>query len=44
MGYGGYFKGERKKPKKDKSAKNISLKEYSPFVLPELVGRKKKNY
>lgn len=43
MSYGGFYKGEKKKPKKDKSAK-ISLKEYSPFALPELVGRKKKNY
>ena len=43
MGYGGYYKGEKKKPKKDKSGK-VSLKEYSPFVLPELVYRKKKSY
>ena len=43
MAYGGFFKGEKKKQKKDKSSKN-SLREYSSFALPEIVSKKKKSY
>ena len=39
--FGGFYKGEKKKAKKDKSAKNVSFG--SPtFTLPEIVGKKKK--
>lgn len=43
MGLGGYFKGEKKKPKKDKTAKNIT-NNYSSFSMPEIVSKKKKDY
>lgn len=42
MGNSGFFKGEKKKSKKNQSGKNISSN--APvFVLPELVSKKRKN-
>ena len=41
--FGGYFKGEKKKSKKDKQGKNISVNAPT-FVMPELVSKKKKDY
>lgn len=40
--FGGFYKGEKKKSKKDKDVKNISVRE--PLVMPELVNKKKKDY
>lgn len=44
MGFGGYFKGEKKKPKKGNDKKG-PVQVSSPFVLPqvEIMGKKKKN-
>ncbi len=41
-GFGGYYKGEKKKPKKDKEAGGFSTPQ--PIVMPEIVSKKKKNY
>lgn len=41
--FGGFYKGEKKKQKKDKEGKNYSSN--SPtFTLPEIVSKKKKDY
>lgn len=42
-GFGGYFKGEKKKNKKGKSAKG-SPSDVMPFVMPEVITKKKKEY
>jgi hypothetical protein len=42
--FGGFYKGEKKKPKKDKSGKNISVGSSSVFQMPEIVSKKKKDY
>lgn len=39
--FGGYYKGEKKKQKKGKEAKNFSTA--ATFQLPKIVGKKKKN-
>ena len=41
-GFGGFYKGEKKKAKKDKDVRNISAAQ--PIVLPEIVSKKKKDY
>lgn len=38
--FGGFYKGEKKKPKKDKAAKNASG-EFSAFQMPEIIAKKK---
>ena len=38
--FGGYYKGEKKKPKKDKSTKNASAG-FSTFQMPEIISKKK---
>ena len=43
MGLGGFYKGEKKKPKKDNASKNGS-KSDPVFTLPEIVSKKKKDY
>jgi len=40
--FGGFYKGEKKKAKKDKDVKNISGAQ--PMVLPEIISKKKKEY
>lgn len=41
MAFGGFYKGEKKKPKKGKEAKSTSSG--APvFTLPEIVSRKKR--
>ena len=44
--FGGYYKGEKKKPKKGKEKKGsppAGTGLFSPtFVLPEIIGRKKR--
>jgi hypothetical protein len=40
-GFGGFYKGEKKKAKKGQSGKNVQSS--TPvFTLPEIVGKKKK--
>ncbi len=41
-GFGGFYKGEKKKPKKGNSNKNLSTKE--ALVMPEIIIKKKKDY
>lgn len=41
-GFGGFYKGEKKKSKKDKEVKNISTRE--PLVMPKLIEKKRKDY
>lgn len=41
--FGGFYKGEKKKQKKDKAVKN-STGVYPTFQMPELVSKKKKDY
>ncbi len=38
--FGGFYKGEKKKPKKDKTGKNPAVS-YPTFQMPELVSKKK---
>jgi hypothetical protein len=40
--FGGFYKGEKKKSKKDKEVKQISTRE--PLVMPELIEKKKKDW
>lgn len=41
--FGGYYKGEKKKQKKDKENKNYSSSAPT-FALPEIISKKKKDY
>jgi len=38
--FGGFYKGEKKKSKKDKGAKK-NIGEVSTFTLPEIISKKK---
>ncbi len=38
--YGGFYKGEKKKAKKDKQAKNV-FKDTPVFTMPEIISKKK---
>ncbi len=38
--FGGYYKGDKKKPKKDKQAKQ-SFGGPAVFVMPEIISKKK---
>lgn len=38
--YGGYYKGEKKKRRKDERLRNISVA--PTFVLPQIIGKGKK--
>ena len=42
--FGGFYKGEKKKPKKDKTGKSITVGGSSVFQMPEIVSKKKKDY
>lgn len=42
-GFGGYFKGEKKKSKKDKSGKSI-YSNAPTYVMPEIITKKKKEW
>ena len=42
--FGGFYKGEKKKPKKDKFGKNVSVGTAPVFQMPELISKKKKDY
>ncbi|MEK9176608.1 MAG: hypothetical protein AAB520_04145 [Patescibacteria group bacterium] len=42
-GFGGFYKGEKKKAKKDKEAKN-SFSSAPTYVMPEIVSKKKKDW
>ena len=40
--FGGYYKGDKKKPKKDKENKKIGVSYNTPvFTMPEIVSKKK---
>lgn len=42
--FGGFYKGDKKKAKKDKQAK-VEIGVGSPvFTMPELISKKKKDY
>ncbi len=41
--FGGYYKGDKKKQKKDKQNK-VSVSNPPVFTMPELVSKKKKDY
>ena len=42
-GFGSYYKGEKKKSKKDKD--NKSIESNAPtYVMPELISKKKKDW
>lgn len=43
-GFGGFYKGEKKKPKKGKEVKNVSFGNSPIFVLPEVISKKKDKY
>lgn len=42
--FGGYYKGEKKKAKKDKQQKGTSFSDAPTFVMPEIIKKKDKNY
>lgn len=41
--FGGFYKGDKKKPKKDKQVKNSSASfgDTSVFTMPEIISKKK---
>ncbi|MCL5435110.1 MAG: hypothetical protein M1405_01855 [Patescibacteria group bacterium] len=39
--FGGFYKGEKKKPKKDKAGKEITVGSAPSFQMPEIVSKKK---
>lgn len=41
--FGGFYKGDKKKPKKDKQGK-VSVGDSPIFSMPELISKKKKDY
>ncbi len=43
-GFGGFYKGEKKKQKKGKESNKNAFVGQSTFVLPEIVSKKKKDY
>jgi hypothetical protein len=42
--FGGFYKGEKKKPKKDKSGKDVIMGNAPVFQMPEIIAKKKKDY
>jgi hypothetical protein len=41
--FGGFYKGDKKKQKKDKQSK-VNLGDAPVFSMPELISKKKKDY
>ncbi len=41
MGATGFFKGEKKKPKKDKGSKSLSVSTAPTFTMPKMIEKKK---
>lgn len=41
-GFGGFYKGEKKKSKKDKESKQAFSSNKPVFTLPKLISKKKK--
>jgi hypothetical protein len=41
--FGGFYKGDKKKQKKDKDAK-VSLGNVPVLTMPEIIAKKKKDY
>lgn len=44
MGATGFFKGEKKKQKRERSGKNITIGGGPVLVLPDVITKKKKEY
>ena len=42
--FGGFYKGDKKKAKKEKQAGNNSFSTAPVLTMPELVSKKKKDY
>lgn len=42
--FGGYYKGDKKKQKKDKEVKNNNFGNAPVFSMPEIITKKKKDY
>lgn len=43
-GFGGYYKGDKKKPKKNKDKKQgVTLSDVPTFVMPDIIEKKKKD-
>jgi len=42
--FGGFYKGDKKKQKKDKDVKNNAYGSAPVFTMPELIAKKKKDY
>jgi hypothetical protein len=42
--FGGFYKGEKKKPKKDKAGKVVSMGDIPTFSMPEIISKKKDKY
>ena len=43
-GFGGFYKGEKKKQKKGKEVKKVTSSNAPVFVLPEVISKKKDKY
>lgn len=41
--FGGYYKGDKKKPKKGNEGKNSTRENYT-IQMPELISKKRKDY
>ena len=42
--FGGFYKGDKKKPKKDKQGNKISVGDAPVFSMPEIISKKKRDY
>ena len=42
--FGGYYKGDKKKPKKDKQGNRVVVGSAPTYTMPELISKKKKDY
>ncbi len=40
--FGGFYKGEKKKPKKDKDGKSVAISSAPVFSLPKIIEKKRK--
>ena len=43
-GFGGYYKGEKKKAKKGKEVKGNAFSSAPTYIMPEIVSKKKKDW
>jgi len=42
--FGGFYKGDKKKQKKDKDIKNVGVGSAPVLTMPKLISKKKKDY